>query len=52
MPGLFAAGNVADSAIEPGILSLGMTIGFALTGGQPAGEAVCRVTGRYPPASR
>jgi 3-oxosteroid 1-dehydrogenase len=39
IPGLFAAGNVADSVIGPGILSPGMTIGLALTWGRLAGTA-------------
>lgn len=37
--GLFAAGNVADSVIGPGILSSGMTLGLALTWGWLAGTA-------------
>lgn len=35
--GLLAAGNAADSVIGPGILSSGMTLGLALTGGWLAG---------------
>jgi len=42
MPGLFAAGNAADSVIGPGILSSGMTLGLALTWGWLAGnQAAC-----------
>lgn len=39
IPGLFAAGNAADSVIGPGILSSGMTLGLALTWGWLAGTA-------------
>ena len=42
IPGLFAAGNAADSVIGPGILSSGMTLGLAVAFGWSAGSAAAR----------